>query len=164
DVDKALIAIQETARQERLQRAAVVSARRAFDIAEERLRGGTVDLTTVLTIQQTLFQAQDVLALARLAHLQAIVGLSRHSAPAGRAGAAGCRLRKAAPVGAPIRRRPRRWGANEKAPKIPRPAAGRHRPDRRRARHYEPGAAAPEGLQGPRCRCAGPGAGRGLAH
>jgi outer membrane protein TolC len=75
DVEKALIAVQQTAQQERLQREVVRSSRRAFEIAETRLRQGTVDLVTVLQTQQTLFQALDNLAQVRLARLQAVVGL-----------------------------------------------------------------------------------------
>jgi NodT family efflux transporter outer membrane factor (OMF) lipoprotein len=75
DVDRALIAVQQTARRERLQREVVNSTRRAFEIAETRLREGTVDLVTVLNTQQALFQAQDTLAQARLLRLQAMVGL-----------------------------------------------------------------------------------------
>ncbi len=75
DVDNALVAIQQTTRREQLQREVVVSSRRAFEIAEERLRSGTVDLVTVLQTQQTLYQAEDALAQARLARLQAIVSL-----------------------------------------------------------------------------------------
>jgi multidrug efflux system outer membrane protein len=75
DVEKALIAVQQTAEQERLQREVVRSSRRAFEIAEQRLREGTVDLVTVLQTQQTLFQALDNLAQVRLARLQAVVGL-----------------------------------------------------------------------------------------
>jgi NodT family efflux transporter outer membrane factor (OMF) lipoprotein len=75
DVERALVAVQQTAARERLQREVVRSSRRAFEIAEIRLREGTVDLVTVLNTQQTLFQAQDVLAQARLARLQAAVGL-----------------------------------------------------------------------------------------
>ena len=67
--------MQQTAERERLQREVVRSTRRAFEIAETRLREGTVDLVTVLNTQQTLFQAQDMLAQARLARLQAVVGL-----------------------------------------------------------------------------------------
>ena len=75
DVENALDAIRQTAVRERLLRDAVASSRRAFDIAEQRLREGTVDLVTVLQTQQTLFQAEDALAQARLAHVQAIVSL-----------------------------------------------------------------------------------------
>jgi NodT family efflux transporter outer membrane factor (OMF) lipoprotein len=75
DVERALIAVRQTARRESLQREVVDSARRAFEIAETRLREGTVDLITVLNTQQALFQAQDTLAQARLERLQAVVGL-----------------------------------------------------------------------------------------
>ncbi|MBM3527356.1 MAG: efflux transporter outer membrane subunit [Alphaproteobacteria bacterium] len=75
DVDRALVAVQQTARREALQRDVVASTRRAFEIAETRLREGTVDLITVLTTQLALFQSQDTLAQARLARLQAVVSL-----------------------------------------------------------------------------------------
>jgi NodT family efflux transporter outer membrane factor (OMF) lipoprotein len=75
DVDQALIAVKQQAEFERLQKQVVEASRRAFQIAETRLREGTVDLVTVLQTQQTLFQAVDSLALARLARMQAIVGL-----------------------------------------------------------------------------------------
>jgi NodT family efflux transporter outer membrane factor (OMF) lipoprotein len=75
DVETALEAVRQTARRERLQREAVTSSRRAFDISEQRFREGTIDLVTVLQTQQTLYQAQDVLVQARLAHFQAIVSL-----------------------------------------------------------------------------------------
>lgn len=75
DVEKALIAVQDLARQEGLQRQAVASSRRAFELSEQRLREGTVDLVTVLNTQQTWFQAQDTLAQVRLARLQAMVSL-----------------------------------------------------------------------------------------
>jgi NodT family efflux transporter outer membrane factor (OMF) lipoprotein len=75
DVETALSAVRRTAEAERLEADVVASSRRAFDISEERLREGTVDLVTVLNTQQTLYQAVDALAQARLARLQAIVGL-----------------------------------------------------------------------------------------
>jgi outer membrane protein TolC len=75
DVDNALTAVQEGAARERLQRDVVTASRRAFELAEQRLREGTVDLTTVLSTQQTLFQAEDALAQARLARLLAVVSL-----------------------------------------------------------------------------------------
>src|SRR6185369_15834967 len=75
DVENALNDIAQTATREKLLRDAVTSSQRAFDIAEQRLREGTVDLVTVLQTQQTLFQAQDALAQARLTHVQAIVSL-----------------------------------------------------------------------------------------
>lgn len=75
DVERALIAVQETVRRERLQREVVTSSRRAFDISETRLREGTIDLVTLLNTQQTLFQAQDVLAQAQFDRLMAVVSL-----------------------------------------------------------------------------------------
>ena len=75
DVDKALIAVRETAVTERLQQDVVNSSRRAFNLSDQQLRAGTVNLITLLQVEQTLFQAEDALAQARLARLQAIVGL-----------------------------------------------------------------------------------------
>jgi NodT family efflux transporter outer membrane factor (OMF) lipoprotein len=75
DVDNALIAIRQTAEAERLLAAVVNSSRRAFQISEQRLNEGTVDLVTVLNTQQTLYQAQDALAQARLNRLSAVVQL-----------------------------------------------------------------------------------------
>jgi outer membrane protein, multidrug efflux system len=75
DVERALIAIADNAELERLQRQVVTASQQAFNIAETRLREGTVDLTTVLIIQQALFQAQDTQVVVRLARLQAVLSL-----------------------------------------------------------------------------------------
>ena len=75
DVEQALIAVEQQATRERLQGEVVRAARQAFQLSESRLREGTVDLITVLTTQQTLFQSQDTLAQVRFARLQAIVSL-----------------------------------------------------------------------------------------
>jgi NodT family efflux transporter outer membrane factor (OMF) lipoprotein len=75
DVENALDAIRQTALREKLQQDVVTSSRQAFDISEQRLREGTIDLVTVLQTQQTLYQAEDTLVQARLAHVQAIVSL-----------------------------------------------------------------------------------------
>jgi outer membrane protein TolC len=75
DVENALDAIRQTALRERLQRDVVTSSSRAFEISEQRLNQGTIDLVTVLQTQQTLYQAQDALVQAQLAHVQAIVSL-----------------------------------------------------------------------------------------
>ena len=75
DVEQALIAVEQQTTRERLQTEVVRAARQAFELSEQRLREGTVDLVTVLTTQQTLFQAQDTLAQVRFARLQAVVGL-----------------------------------------------------------------------------------------
>ena len=75
DAENALIAIQETARQVKLQAVAVAAARRAYQAADMRLREGTIDIVTLSTTQTTLFQAQDQLALARLGYFQAATSL-----------------------------------------------------------------------------------------
>ena len=55
----ALIAVADTAERERLQQVVVNTARQAFQLAENRLREGTIDYVTVLQTQQTLFTAED---------------------------------------------------------------------------------------------------------
>src|SRR5581483_10961703 len=75
DVENGLVAVQQGARAERLQREVVAASRRAFEISESRLREGTIDLVTLLDTQRVLFQAEDALAQARLAHLLGVVSL-----------------------------------------------------------------------------------------
>ncbi len=75
DVETALTGIRNAALRERLQRDVVTASRRAFDISEQRLREGTIDLVTVLQTQQSLFTAEDAAVQARLSHMQAIVSL-----------------------------------------------------------------------------------------
>jgi len=75
DVETALIAIRENRRREDAQRSGVAEARRAFELSEERLRQGTIDLQTLLNTQITLFQAEDTLIQIRLARLQAAAAL-----------------------------------------------------------------------------------------
>jgi multidrug efflux system outer membrane protein len=75
DVEKALVAVRETTLTESLQRDVVKSSRRAFKLSDQQLHAGTVNLVTLLQVEQTLFQAEDALAQARLARLQAVVSL-----------------------------------------------------------------------------------------
>lgn len=75
DVEKALVAIEQTTLQERLQRASVAESRRAYDLSLDKLHQGTIDLTTLLTVEETLFTQEDVLAQVRFARLEAIVSL-----------------------------------------------------------------------------------------
>jgi NodT family efflux transporter outer membrane factor (OMF) lipoprotein len=75
DVDNALANIRETTQSVRLQRSLVSSSKRAFDLSEQQLRAGTVNLIILLQVQQTLFLAEDTQAQAQLARLQAIVSL-----------------------------------------------------------------------------------------
>ena len=75
DVEKALVALQQYRLQEKLQTDVVTASQRAFDVAETQLRGGTINLITVLQAQQTLFTAQNQLVLVRLSKLQAASSL-----------------------------------------------------------------------------------------
>ncbi len=75
DVEKALVALKQFTLQERLQIEAVTNSRKAFDVAETQLRGGTVNLITVLQTQQTLFTAENTLVQVRLMKLLAASSL-----------------------------------------------------------------------------------------
>lgn len=75
DVEKALIALQKFTLQEKLQKDVVTASRKAFDVAETQLRGGTVNLITVLQTQQTLFTAENTLVQVRLSKLLAASSL-----------------------------------------------------------------------------------------
>jgi NodT family efflux transporter outer membrane factor (OMF) lipoprotein len=60
---------------ERLDEAAVASARRALELARIRLQHGATDFLTVLLSERTLYQAEDTALQIRLQRLQATVGL-----------------------------------------------------------------------------------------
>ena len=75
DVENALIAVNETTRHERLEAEVVTASSKAYRLTEQQLREGTIDITTVLNTQQTLFQAQDTLSQIRLQRFQAVVSL-----------------------------------------------------------------------------------------
>jgi len=75
DVEKALIALQKFTLQERLQAQVVASSRMAFDVAEKQLRGGTINLVTLLQAEQTLFTAENTLVQVRLSKLLAASSL-----------------------------------------------------------------------------------------
>jgi outer membrane protein, multidrug efflux system len=75
DVEKALIALHNFTLQERLQQDAVAASRKAFEVAETQLRGGTVNLVTVLQAEQTLFTAENNLVTVRLNKLLAASSL-----------------------------------------------------------------------------------------
>ncbi|UFN47838.1 efflux transporter outer membrane subunit [Roseomonas sp. OT10] len=77
DVEDALVATRETAAQEELRREAAARAERAYAIAEAQLQAGTITLITLLNVQQSLFSTRTALVQARLARLQAAVGLFR---------------------------------------------------------------------------------------
>ncbi len=77
DVENALVATSRNAQQEVLQREVRTEAREALRLAEVRYRAGAEDLLVVLDAQRTLFQAQDQLAQALRARLQAAVSTYR---------------------------------------------------------------------------------------
>jgi len=75
DVDDALTALRYATEQEALERQAVTTARRALDIARAQLEAGTVDITTVLTAELTLYGDEDTLVQVREARFLAAVNL-----------------------------------------------------------------------------------------
>jgi outer membrane protein, multidrug efflux system len=75
DVDTALTAWRYATQQEALQRVAVDTAQRAATIARAQMGAGTVDITTVLTAETTLFTDEDTLVQVRLARAQALLNL-----------------------------------------------------------------------------------------
>jgi NodT family efflux transporter outer membrane factor (OMF) lipoprotein len=75
DVDTALTAWRYATEQEGLQAVAVEAARRAATIAQAQMEAGTVDITTVLTAEETFFSAEDLLVQVRLARAQALLSL-----------------------------------------------------------------------------------------
>ncbi len=75
DAETYLVAVRYAAEQEDLQRQAVAVARKAAEIARAQLAAGTVDITTVLNTQTTLFTDQNAFVQARLAHFQALINL-----------------------------------------------------------------------------------------
>jgi NodT family efflux transporter outer membrane factor (OMF) lipoprotein len=75
DVEKALVALEQTGLQEKYQREAVLASQMAFYLSEQQLREGTVNLVTLLQTEQTLFQAEDNLVQVQLSRLLAAVSL-----------------------------------------------------------------------------------------
>ena len=67
--------LDQTSRQVDAQQALVSADQKAYDIAQARLYTGTIDILTVLSTQNALFQAQDVLAQDRLAQIQSSINL-----------------------------------------------------------------------------------------
>jgi outer membrane protein TolC len=75
DVENALVSAKQSRLQEELQTDVVTATKRAYAISEERMRAGTIDSVTLLTVQQNLFQAQEGLIQSRLSRLQASMAL-----------------------------------------------------------------------------------------
>ncbi|MGP2490537.1 efflux transporter outer membrane subunit [Mesorhizobium sp. PUT5] len=75
DVEMALVALEQTTIQLRLQGDVVANSRKAFEVAEAQLNGGTVNLISVLQAEQTLFTAESTLVQVRLNRLLAETSL-----------------------------------------------------------------------------------------
>ena len=81
DVEDALTAWRFTTEQEALQRQAVATAQRAANIARAQMQAGTVDVTTVLQAETTLFNAEDT---SRAGAAGAVPGAAQSLQGAGR--------------------------------------------------------------------------------
>jgi len=75
NVEQSLIAVEQTTAQERIQQNVVKASRRAFALSEQQMNSGTVNMVTLLQVEQTLFTAEDQLILVQLARRLAIVSL-----------------------------------------------------------------------------------------
>jgi NodT family efflux transporter outer membrane factor (OMF) lipoprotein len=75
NVEQALIAVEQTTAQERIQETVVKASRRAFTLSEDQMNSGTVNVVTLLQVEQTLFTAEDQLVQVQLARLLAVVSL-----------------------------------------------------------------------------------------
>ncbi len=75
DVENALIAVDETTRHEKLEADVITASSKAYRLTEQQLHEGTIDITTVLNTQQTLFQAEDTLSQIKLQRFLAVVSL-----------------------------------------------------------------------------------------
>jgi multidrug efflux system outer membrane protein len=75
DVENALSAIRTTAAEEEAERHNVGAAQKSSGMSTESLHGGMGTILDVLTSEAAVYSAQNGLVQARLAHLQALVGL-----------------------------------------------------------------------------------------
>jgi outer membrane protein, multidrug efflux system len=75
NVEQSLIGVQQTSEAETIQQKVVSSSRRAFDLSEQQLKAGTINLVTLIQTEQTLFTAEDTLAVDRFNRMEAFVSL-----------------------------------------------------------------------------------------
>src|ERR1700722_5722984 len=75
DVEKALVALSQTIRQERLQIEAVAASTEALRLVKLQLNGGTVNVVTLLQAEQTLLTNENTLVQVRLNKLLAASSL-----------------------------------------------------------------------------------------
>jgi outer membrane protein, multidrug efflux system len=75
NVEDSLAAASDTGEQLQREQIAAAKARSAYEMSQEQFHAGTVNILTVLGTETSLFTAEDALAQAQLAHLEALVGL-----------------------------------------------------------------------------------------
>jgi outer membrane protein, multidrug efflux system len=75
NVEQALIAVEQTTAQVRIQQNVVKASRRAFTLSEQQMNSGTVNMVTLLQVEQTLFTSEDQLAVDQLLRLQAVISV-----------------------------------------------------------------------------------------
>jgi outer membrane protein, multidrug efflux system len=75
NVEDSLAAVTDTGEQLRREQIATDKARSAYQMSQDQFHAGTVNILTVLSTENSLFTAEDALAQAQLAHLEAVVGL-----------------------------------------------------------------------------------------
>lgn len=77
DVETQLSAVNQFSQADAFNAAAVASAREADRLAQIRLKLGSIDYQTLLTVERTLYQSEDQRLQMKLLRLQATVGLFR---------------------------------------------------------------------------------------
>ena len=75
NVEDSLAGVSDSGEQLQREQIATDKARGAYGMSQEQFHAGTVNILTVLGTETSLFSAEDALAQAQLAHLQALVGL-----------------------------------------------------------------------------------------
>ncbi len=75
NVEDSLAAVTDSGNQLQREQVATDKARGAYEMSQYQFHAGTVNILTVLSTETALFSAEDALAQAQLAHLQALVGL-----------------------------------------------------------------------------------------
>lgn len=75
NVEDALAAVRRSAELLQRQQQAVDTARDAYELSQDQLAGGTVNILTVLNTETALFTAEDALVQAKYSHLSSLVTL-----------------------------------------------------------------------------------------
>jgi NodT family efflux transporter outer membrane factor (OMF) lipoprotein len=75
NVEDALAAVRQTQLELQRQQQAVDTARNAYELSQDQLAAGTINILTVLNTETALFTAQDALVQAKYSHINALVTL-----------------------------------------------------------------------------------------